>query len=357
MGRKAITQSSYASGRKLVRNHPLFPTIVAIWFAALFGLVCLAVRTATLEALVLAMRLDTVLPAAAPPLGSTARLTIAVAMALVGGVIGLLIARRFAARAPADGAPAPAVQENFSLSIRPRDVHPDAPARRPISAHEELGEDAPPVRRPAEAEPALSAAISPAVLDMDSLRDALPSPIPAAPLVPEPVEEDVPEISVSRSQPATQSESPRESAPVAVSSETHFNLPAGEAAERIAFADLDELSHVELLERLAISLRARMERSAERREAGVATPAEGPRVGDGATATATDEALADGYNSLRGLTRSAPRTAASGPVGGEPVVIFPARGDRSESAPRDSADTEMALRNALAALQRMSGAA
>lgn len=83
-----------------ISRHPLFPAIVALWFGALFGLGSLAVRPTLLEELVLAGGIDTLVPAAAPPLGLTARILLALGMALLGGVIGATVARRIARPKP-----------------------------------------------------------------------------------------------------------------------------------------------------------------------------------------------------------------------------------------------------------------
>ncbi|HMP55674.1 MAG TPA: hypothetical protein PKD92_03775, partial [Novosphingobium sp.] len=77
-----------------ITRHPLFPVLVALWFAALFGLGSLAVRIGLVEALVLRLRLDLILPFAAPPLGMKARVLIALAMATTGALAGLWLGRR-----------------------------------------------------------------------------------------------------------------------------------------------------------------------------------------------------------------------------------------------------------------------
>lgn len=77
-------------------RHPLFPAMVALWFAALFGLGSLAIGANALESLVLALHLDVALPAAAPPLGITARILLALAMFGLGAALGLLLALRLA---------------------------------------------------------------------------------------------------------------------------------------------------------------------------------------------------------------------------------------------------------------------
>ena len=130
---------------KPMTSNPLFPAVVALWFGALFGLGSLAVRPSLLENLVLGSHIDLIVPAAAPPLGITARILLALAMAALGAVLGIVLARRLA-RPKVEhyerkrGAKDLAAQ---SPRVRARDAHPDAPARRPISAHEELGEERP----------------------------------------------------------------------------------------------------------------------------------------------------------------------------------------------------------------------
>ena len=128
---------------KPISSNPLFPAVVALWFGALFGLGSLAVRPSLLEGLVLKSHIDLIVPAAAPPLGITARILLALIMAALGAILGIMLARRLARpkvenherkRGAKD---LPAAQPR----VRSRDAHPDAPARRPISAHEELGSE------------------------------------------------------------------------------------------------------------------------------------------------------------------------------------------------------------------------
>lgn len=264
-------------------SHPLFPAFAALWFAALFGLGSLAIRPAVLEAALLAARADLVLPAATPPLGNTGRLSIALAMALCGGMAGLLLARSLTHARPA---------------ARARDSHPDAPARRPISAHEEFGEA--PLDATASALPYLSRHASPVASEHPTASrgaEAQAAPIAASPLTP----------------------------------------PPGEAVRRILSAELDTLSHLELVERLAISMQRRRDREAE--------PA---------------PANAGGHPTLH-------REIAQG----EPVLTFPDQSMRSTArhtpagwceSPsadlrRNALETEKALRSALATLQRSAGAA
>ena len=121
-------------------THRLFPALMALWFAALFGLGCLVVGGDALARLVLQLHLPAVLAAAAPPLGWTARLVLAVALAGLGGAIGLAIGLALYFRAggalPARSVHArPAAQTDATepaMRVRSRDAHPDAPPRRPL---------------------------------------------------------------------------------------------------------------------------------------------------------------------------------------------------------------------------------
>jgi hypothetical protein len=85
---------------KPITSHQLFPAVVALWFGALFGLGSLAVRPSLLESVVMASRIDLVIPAAAPPLGVTARILLALGLAAAGSAIGLIIARRLSRPKP-----------------------------------------------------------------------------------------------------------------------------------------------------------------------------------------------------------------------------------------------------------------
>jgi hypothetical protein len=150
--------SHVASGKrtapttKPITSNPLFPAVVALWVSACCGLGVLAVRPSLLEDLVIKSRIDLIVPAAAPPLGVTARILLALILATLGAILGATVARRLARpktilteRKRAARSPAAIAEPR----VRARDSHPDAPARRPISAHEELGEEmADSARRP-----------------------------------------------------------------------------------------------------------------------------------------------------------------------------------------------------------------
>lgn len=79
-----------------VTSHKLFPAVVIVWFAALFGLASLAIRPASIESLVLATGIDHVIAQAAPPLGNTMRILLSLLLTGFGALVGLVVARRLA---------------------------------------------------------------------------------------------------------------------------------------------------------------------------------------------------------------------------------------------------------------------
>jgi hypothetical protein len=130
--------------------HPWFPKMIGLWFAALFGLCSLALAPEMLERIVTTLGIERIVPAAAPPLGQTARLLLALGMAAVGEIAGLVVGARLAAkRAPQwvrqrglNAAAAETEPTEAAPTLRGRDRHPDAPARKPLSATSDLGDDA-----------------------------------------------------------------------------------------------------------------------------------------------------------------------------------------------------------------------
>ena len=111
-------------------------------------------------------RLPDVLPAAAPPLGTTARLAVAVAAAgaAFASIYVLLRLLGGTRRAPKERIwpEADTEREPETPRLRRSDVHPDAPARRPILAARELGEPAPAAIAPREGPTAAPEAPAPA---------------------------------------------------------------------------------------------------------------------------------------------------------------------------------------------------
>ena len=122
----STARTTTKAARPPISLHPAFPAIVALWFAALLGVGSLVLPGVLLERIVEATGIASLVPAAAPPLGMTARGLIALVGALVGAGLGVAIARRVAARAQ------PAAGHRAS---------PSSPAAcaRPISVKDELG--------------------------------------------------------------------------------------------------------------------------------------------------------------------------------------------------------------------------
>ena len=129
--------------------HRWFPKMIGLWFAALFGLCSLALAPELLERIVTTLGIDRIIPAAAPPLGQTARLLLAMGMAGVGEIAGLLIGGRLAAAKRSEPVRRRGLKSAASVEkdtddaphLRDRDRHPDAPARKPLSATSDLRED------------------------------------------------------------------------------------------------------------------------------------------------------------------------------------------------------------------------
>ncbi|NTZ43855.1 hypothetical protein G7A66_12325 [Altererythrobacter sp. SALINAS58] len=156
MGEQMTGEARHSSGRSRpakapISSHAAFPAIVALWFAALLGLGSLILPVALFESVSRAANLGAILPAAAPPLGVSARIGIASLAAIVGGLLGLLIARRVARLQAAD---APRERDPLAPLLRTGDSHPDAPLKRPIFAHAELGSQRLDDPLDADAEPA-----------------------------------------------------------------------------------------------------------------------------------------------------------------------------------------------------------
>ena len=128
-----------------ISSHPLFPAVVGLWFGALFGLGSLAVRPSLIEDMVLSTRIDLIIPAAAPPLGVTARIMLALVMAALGAIVGVVMARRLTRPKPEVRERARTARGNpAAAQTRPRmgDAHRDAPACRPISVQDlDTGDD------------------------------------------------------------------------------------------------------------------------------------------------------------------------------------------------------------------------
>jgi hypothetical protein len=279
----------------------MFVPLVALWFGALFSLSSLAVRTGLFEQTIVAIGVDQVFPYASPPLGHTARLLIAAAFGLLGAALGALLAKAVAGGqrrgGHVDDSAGPlrsaSADDDGDYRVRARDAHPDAPARRPISASTELGKMEP-ESDPAERPFAPWALHAPAA-ETEEAPPPLPewfTPAPAgegaAPNA-DGAEAGTPETSGEA--PAIALSPPAEPIIAGASGEvTDPDYPEAwrNTAERIAHAPPAALGHVELIERLAMALN----RQPEGEEA--ARPAAGP------DATATIQALRDALTTLRG---------------------------------------------------------
>lgn len=300
--------------------HPWFPKMIGLWFAALFGLCSLALAPGMLERIVTTLGIDRIFPAAAPPLGQTARLLLALGMAGVGEIAGLLIGARLATPKRAE----PGRRRGFKTAdeaaedapqLRDRDRHPDAPARKPLSASRDLGvgegetlsgiDNA--LRRRALAsetdhEPRAFIEVAPlpgdgwpTIVPAESGIGAVVEPVvergrATVPPFADPVGDkqaasvealdlarvdEPPAIEVPRSQMAPFAEPRPEPSDTFVADEPRMAeaIPSGPASSDIATASLERLGVVQLSERLALALQARRERRA------VAAVAPSPTVG------------------------------------------------------------------------------
>lgn len=130
-----------------ISSHPAFPAVVALWFASLFGIGSLVLPVVLVEKFVTVTGIASLVPAAAPPLGVTARLAIALVGAVIGFAAGFMLARKLVA---AQARPAAAPRRK-PATLREQGEFEDMPAKRPISAHEELGSES--LDQPVDAAP------------------------------------------------------------------------------------------------------------------------------------------------------------------------------------------------------------
>lgn len=123
-----MTNSAAKPRRKRpIATHPWFPAALGTWCAAALGLSSLAVPPPLLERIVALSGIAAVMPAAAPPLGETARLLIVLALSSIGEIVGLVVGRSIARRAG-----------RTPGARRARNSHPDAPLRKPLLASEDI---------------------------------------------------------------------------------------------------------------------------------------------------------------------------------------------------------------------------
>lgn len=134
MGSSVSEQPKRKAAQAPISAHPAFPMIVALWFAALLGLGSLVLPVAMYERASAASGLSSLVDAAQPPLGVTARILVALVAGGLGVFAGLAIARRVVAAS----LPGPAPRRFAAGRGAAKPL--DSAAKRPISAHEELGE-------------------------------------------------------------------------------------------------------------------------------------------------------------------------------------------------------------------------
>jgi len=402
--------------RRGLLAHPLFPAIGALWIATALVLGALLVPASLLERAAAAVHLDELVPAARPPLGLTARLLLAFVLALCGSPAGWLAAQRLRRGAivvsepvvtrPAEPVGAaepvrePYVDDEEDLArlaaARPGPAQrrrgltsetAEAPSILEISALpalEPLTAEAPmarPVEAPAPASPASAGPAGEAVgesavrfRNIAELGGEAAARLCAAPLealgVIQLVERFALALAARRSRDR--------SAPDHIPTEPALAAPFAEpraAGESLAISDGGRPFDMPLTTeptRSAIDPAAEVARWALPEPEG-----EGEDVDE---ETAPDPAATPAYSSLSEMR---PMTRAPAPLadfvrvdddgeaplaeaGPQPVVVFPGQAVPTpllstrvpgSDAPIGPQDTEAALREALAALRRMSGAA
>jgi len=294
----AETARKTAGGKQPISSHPLFPIIVALWSGALLGLISVAIRPSVIEHIVLALGIDRVIPMTAPPLGTTMRVVMTLSATLFGAALGGLLARRLAGPRPApyrsrmraesdeqspitgfgvsapeealDGTPRPevAAPRRRRLPSFARDAHDTD--RDPVTESEEpqildMAELA--LEDDFDAEPSFSP-LADASLASDSespapsrLFDSYASAVRGTeagdvkPSAPESVDAiAAPGFQLLPVEDEDEDRQDENASPLIATKAEEFSLSA---AERIASAPLDELSPVELLERLAQTIARR----------------------------------------------------------------------------------------------------
>lgn len=112
-------------------SHPAFTPLIALWFAALLGLGLAVVPAGSIEPTLAALGLEALVP-----LTVLGRIVICAVVSLVGGLLGLVLARRVVHHAGGD--PRPVYAE---ADVLYEEEHHAEPVRRPLRVREELDED------------------------------------------------------------------------------------------------------------------------------------------------------------------------------------------------------------------------
>lgn len=352
--RSAQTEATEVATRHIpakapISTHPAFPAIVAAWFASLLGIGSLLVPAALFEYSAAVSGLTAIVPSAEAPLGLTARMLIAAALAAIGGVTGLFLARRVAASQPVPG--------NVQVS-RARSHQ----TKVPISALNELG----------------AASFDHPV---DGKHDALPDAHESKAAD----EDEGPSYEVALDDfvtpPTALVEDDSQAPQAAPSPDT------GMAAENLLRTPLDELGIVQLVERFALSLQQRpaseFHKSAPFGDTAEASPEPSPAdlgVTADYSAPGDDEDADEEFSSLLALRKisAEPRKSVTLPADDEceladTVAVFPGQDGtaarrrfdaphsviaaeaQSSPPPSGTDETERTLRGALDQLRKMSG--
>jgi hypothetical protein len=196
-------------GRGFGRNALDLP--VAALAALAVAFVAFAMPSDLLTNLVSASGLSTVLAAAEPPLGLKARAGVGAAGALAAFGLVFVLLRLLDRSGLERSAPEPVFDLEEAMEVDPprlrrRDFHPDAPARRPISAARDLGEPAPP--EPPAIEPPIRLSEPEPAPDLAFEADSYQAPEPEAAPEPQPEPEAEPQ---PESAPEPQAEPTRDS--------------------------------------------------------------------------------------------------------------------------------------------------
>ena len=380
-------QSRTAPQGTSISKHRLFPALVTLWFGALFGLGSLAVQSNLLETLVVSARIDRLIPAAAPPLGDTARILIALILTALGALLGAVIASRIARPGPEfseqeDGTSpieAPADQLSQDTHVEMGDAQPTLARRRgSLAPFEDDGRDypdfaslpggAPQILNIAEIDFAVPAEVAGAVADKPAQTDDLEA-LDMVSLA----ERLVNSLSNRRTQKDAGGALPANEAiigaePEAAQHEAAIDIDAPQEAGSDQFEDDDEEA---IDEDIGYSSLLDLSRAPERRqtfvrledEPAAAVISEEPVViFPGQTARAAAAAPAQAGSEAGPGTQSGEGSLAA-PAGIRRFgsLASPAQEQPStevhDQAEQDSAETERALRAALSSLQRMTGTA
>lgn len=244
-----MTQVAANHPKASISSHRLFPAIVALWFATLFGLGFLVLPGHALERIIGASGISAIIPVAAPPLGLTARLLVSLGAGIAGGLAGYAAARAIAPRGKRDEQARARRESRRERAESQTQSLPEARRRRPLSAMADLGPpmDAPvsqeePVSR--EPEEYFAAQLGPAEAEIEPAieLDAI-----------EIVVEELPQAdAASHKLPASEAE-PEAVQPKARTTD-ELNLPSDPDA------DLSRMGVVQLAERLGIAMQRRATR-------------------------------------------------------------------------------------------------